>query len=329
MTIADSRITGAPAPAARPAPRLPRTPEEREAFLRAESQAQRLRELWSRSRDEARGARPGSPAFSRVADLAASYAAMAIRAGQRQQARAVVGDALVTLRHACMHDRDDPARHLALARTLELAAASEVAAGDARSAFDALRAAIATVAPFAARLRDRATDPLLRMAIASGLARPIGGAARMIEDGAQRRVALEQLWDEARAWAKAASGASDHGAAIEFAVVAAFDLAVEETGESAAGCLERCEELRPHLDALRRLRGDDVAHRTHRAAFCRLTADAWSRLGDRREAEACLTEAEGHLAEAERMSGADLRELSVQRSAIAAQRAALARPEAR
>jgi hypothetical protein len=167
------------------------------------------------------------------------------------------------------------------------------------------------------------------MAIASGLARPIGGAARMIQDGAQRRVALEQLWDEARAWAKAASGASDHGAAIEFAVVAAFDLAVEETGESAAVCLERCEELRPHLDALRRLRGDDVVHRTHRAAFCRLTADAWSRLGDRREAEACLTEAEGHLAAAERMTGADLRELSVQRSAIAAQRAALARPAAR
>lgn len=325
MTIADTRLGGAAAPKAHPAPRLPETPEERAAFAQAQMQAQRLRDLWSQARDEARRGRAGSPAFSRVADLAAGYAAMAVRAGQRNQARAVVGDALVTLRGACMEDRKDPARHLALARTLELAAASEVAAGDARAAFDALRAAIATVAPFAPRLRDRSADPLLRMAIAAGLARPIGGAARMIEDRAQRRVALEQLWDEASAWTAAAKGASDHGAAIEFAIVAAFDLAVEETGESAAACLERCEELRPHLEALRALRGDDVVHRTHRAAYCRLTADAWCRLGDPTEAERLLLEAEGHLAAAERLPGADLRETSMQRSAIAAQRAAMAR----
>ena len=70
MTIADTRIPGAPAPAARPAPRRPETPEEREAFLRAESQAQRLRELWSRSRDEAR-------------DALADYAARERRFGAR------------------------------------------------------------------------------------------------------------------------------------------------------------------------------------------------------------------------------------------------------
>ena len=60
----------------------------------AMAQAQRLRDLWSDARDQARSAPAGSAAFARVADLAAADAAMAVRAGQPQQARAVVGDAL-------------------------------------------------------------------------------------------------------------------------------------------------------------------------------------------------------------------------------------------
>ena len=105
-------------------------------------------------------------------------------------------------------------------------------------------------------------------------------------------------------------------------MIAALDLAVEETAESASGCLERCEELRPHLEALQKVRGDDVVVRTHRAAFARLAADAWKRLGDDAESARLLREAEAHLAAASRMPGADLREIDSQRAAIARQRGA-------
>lgn len=318
MTLADSRAQSpVPHPPRRPAPPLP-SPAEVAA---AAEQAERLRELWTRARQEARAARAGAAAFSRVADLAAAYSAMALRIGERQKARAVVGDALSTLRAAAVADRGDPSRHLALARTLELAAAVEAGAGDARASFDALRAAIATLAPFAARLRDRSADPLLRMAIAAGLCRPIAGAAAMIGDGAQRRLALGQLWDECAAWATASTGAADHATAVEHAVLAAFEVAAAETAESASRCLERCEDLRPHLDALRDARGDDAVHRGHRAAFCRLTADAWRRLGDRPEAARCLAEAEEHLRAAARMPDADMRAIAAQREAIARDRA--------
>ena len=320
MTLTETRIQDMPAHRARRDAARPLTKDEEQARLVAAAQAQRLRDLWCESREAARSGGKGSPAFARVADLAAAYAAMAVRAGERQKARAVVGDALTTLRQACTADRTDPARHLALARTLELAAAYEVAGGDARAAFDALRAAIATIGPFAASLRDRGTDPLVRMALAGALVRPISTAARMIDDADQRRMAFRQIWDEARGWAKAAKGAADHASAIELAVVAALDLAVEETAESASDCLERCEELRPHVEALHKVRGDDVVVRTHRAAFARLAADAWKRLGDETESARLLREAEAHLGAASRMPGADLREIESQRAAVARQR---------
>ena len=318
MTLADTRALPPRPNAHRPGAAAAPHPAE---LLAAAEQAERLRQLWSRARDDARSARGGSPAFSRVADLAASYCAMAVRIGERQKARAVVGDALTTLRAACTADRADPARHLALARTLELAAAAEAGAGDARAAFDALRAAIAALVPFAAVLRDRAADPLVRMAIAAGLSRPIACAASMIDDPAQRRIAHEQLWDECRAWAAASAGAADHATAVEHAVLAAFALAAEETSESASACLERCEDLRPQLDALRQARGDDAVHRAHRAAFCRLTADAWRRLGDRDESRRSLDEAEEHLRAAARLPDADLRAIAAQREAVARDRA--------
>jgi hypothetical protein len=318
MTLADARAQS-PLPPATRHPAATR-PSPAEAAAAAE-QADRLRALWVRAREEARAARAGAAAFSRVADLAASFSAMALRIGERQKARAVVGDALSTLRAAAVADRGDASRHLALARTLELAAAVEAGAGDARASFDALRAAIATLAPFAPRLRDRSADPFLRMAIAAGLCRPIAGAAAMIDDAPQRRLALEQLWDECAGWAAAATGAADHATAVEHAVLAAFELAAAETAESASRCLERCEDLRPHLDALRDARGDDAVHRGHRAAFCRLSADAWRRLGDREEAARCLAEAEEHLRAAAGLPDADLRAIAAQREAMARDRA--------
>jgi hypothetical protein len=108
------------------------------------------------------------------------------------------------------------------------------------------------------------------------------------------------------------------------AVIAAFDMAVEEHGESASACLERCEFLRPHLDALQKVRGDDAVVRTHRAAFARLSADAWLRLGDPAEAERHLGEAERHLDAAAGKPDADPREIEAQRNALARQRTTMA-----
>ena len=323
MSLSHNRITGMPGAPAFTDVTREMTAAERQATIVAAGQAEKLRELWCQARDRARQAPSGSPAFARVADLAAAFAAMAVRAGERQKAKAVVGDALKTLRAACLADRNDAPRHLALARTLELAAAHEAAGGDARAAFDALRAAIATVGPFADRLRKPGTDAITRVAIAGSLLRPIVTAARMIDDTDQRRMAYRQVWDEARAWAKIAKGAPDHAAAVEMAVVAAFDLAAEETAESASQCLERCEELRPHINSLQKVRGDDGVVRMHRAAFARLSADAWSRLGDASEAARLLREAAVHLDAASRMPDADHAHVARQRTALDAQRAAL------
>ena len=223
-------------------------------------------------------------------------------------------------------DRADLARHLALGRTLELAAAHEAAGGDARAAFDALRAAIATIGAFAATLRDPAADPLMRMALASALVRPIVTAARMVDDADQRRMAYRQVWEEAKHWAKAARGAADHASAIELAVIAAFDMAVEEHAESASACLQRCEYLRSHFDVLQKVRGDDAVVRPHRAAFARLSADAWTRLGDHAEAERLLAEAARHLDAAASKPDADRREIESQRAALARQRSERAAP---
>lgn len=287
----------------------------------AESSAERLRQLWTEARARARTAPAGSPAFARMADLAAAYAAMAVRAGRRDRARAVAGDALASLRDACRADEKDVARHLAFSRTLELAAACEAAEGNPRAAFDALRAAVLAVTPFAPLLRLPGTPAITRIALAESLIRPITAAANMLEEPAQRRGALAQVWHEATGWAQAATGAADHPSAVEMAVIAAFDLAVAEADDSAGACLERCEELRPHLDALAAVRGEDAVVRTHRAAFARLCADAWQRLGDHAEAARLLDEAQAHLHAAEHAEGADTRELQRQRAALAAQRA--------
>jgi hypothetical protein len=282
-----------------------------------------LRDLWCDARDQARSAAPGSPAFARVADLAASYWAMATQAGRPDRARDVVGDALATLRAACLAQPGDPARHMAFGRTLELAAATELARGERQAAFDALRAAIATVGRFAPTLRDPAADPLARMATAASLLRPLTTAARMLDDRRQRRMAFRQMWEESLGWIRAAKGQSDHVAAIESAVIAAFEVAVEDHGASSRACLERCEELKAHMGLLHRARGDDWVVRSHRAALARLTADAWTRMGDADEARRMLDEARRHLDKAVAMPDTDRRALDEQRAALARQRAAL------
>lgn len=292
-----------------------------EAAMRAaQEQAQRLRDLWTETRTRTRGAPVGSPLFARLADLAGAYAAMAVRAGRRDSARVVAGDALVTLRDCCREQPQDVARHLAFSRTLELAAACEAAGGDARAAFDALRAAALAVARFAPMLGQASTPPITRIALAEAIVRPMTAAANMLEEPAQRRGALEQVWSHARGWADAASGAADHALAVEAAVVAALDLAVAEAGDSSGACLERCEELRPHLDALAQVRGEDAVVRTHRAAFARLCADAWARLGDDAEAAALLEQAQAHLDAAYELPDADRVQIARQRVALAAQR---------
>ena len=325
MSLTHNRIHDVSARASANSAATPVSPTEQAARTEAALQAQRLRDLWCQSRDRVRTAPVGSPAFARVADLAASFAAMAVRANQHAQARTVVGDALTTLRAACLAESQDAARHLAFARTLELAAAYEVAGGDARAAFDALRAAITTIGPFSPVLRDSAADPLLRISIANALMRPITTAARMLDNAEQRTMAFQQVWEESRSWAKAAKGATDHAAAIEMAVVAAFELAVEEHGDSASRCLERCEQLRRHIESLGKLRGDDAVVRTHRAAFARLSADAWQRLGDTGEAERLLNEAARHLSEAAAKPDADQLALTKQRAALSMQRVQLAK----
>jgi hypothetical protein len=297
-----------------------------------DAQLERLRSMWNDALGGARSAGPGSIAFARLADHAAACVGAWLRAGRRDEARAVTGDALAVMRQACRAERDDLARHLAFGRVLELAAAVEGGAGDARSSFDALRAAISVVGRFAPALRERAADPLARIAIASGLLRPITTAARMVDEPSQRRAAFAQAWDEARSWAHASRGAADHATAIEAAVLAAFDLAVEEHADRASDCLERCEDLRPHLEELANVRGEDAVVRQHRAALARLSADAWARLGDRAEARTLLEEAARHLDAAAGGTGIDPRTVEAQRAQLAAQRAALdergARPTA-
>ena len=288
-----------------------------------DAQLERLRSMWKDALDQARMAGPGSIAFARLADLAAACAGAWIRAGRRDEARAVAGDALGVMREACRAERDDLARHLAFGRVLELAAAVEGGVGDARSSFDAVRAAISVVGRFAPALRERAADPLARIAIASGLLRPITTAARMVDEPAQRRAAFAQAWEESQAWAQASRGAADHATAIEAAVLAAFELAVEEHADRASDCLERCEDLRPHLDDLAKVRGEDAVVRQHRAALARLSADAWARLGDRVEARTLLEEAARHLDAAAAGTGIDPRTIEAQRAQLAAQRAAL------
>jgi hypothetical protein len=61
----------------------------------------------------------------------------------------------------------------------------------------------------------------------------------------------------------------------------------------------------------------------HRAAFARLSSDAWTRLGDASEASRLLREAAVHLDAASRMPDADHAYLARQRAALEAQRAAL------
>jgi hypothetical protein len=197
------------------------------ARIAADMQAERLLKLWDEARSRAEAAPMGSPAFARMADLAAAYVALAMRAGRMGAARGMAGKALAALREACRREKRDVARHLAFARVLELAAACEVHAGDARAAFDTLRAALVVLGPFSPMLRDRATDPLVRLALAESLVRPLTSVARMLEDAPQRRAAHAQAWDETRAWAKAAKGAADHPSAVEAAVLCAFELAVE------------------------------------------------------------------------------------------------------
>lgn len=304
-------------------------PEGHSPQVADEGQLLRLRMSWRDVLDGARVAGPGSAAFARLVNLSAVFTAAWIKAGRRDEARAVAGDALAVMRDACRGDRQNLATHLAFGRMLELAAAVEGGAGDRHGSFEALRAAISMVGRFAPALRERASDPLERIEIASALLRPIATAARMVDDPAQRRAGFNQVWEESRAWAAAATGATDHAVAVEWAVLAALDLAVEEHADGASDCLQRCEDLRPHLEELARVRGEDSIVRRHRASLARLSADAWARLGDLEEARLLLDEAARHLEAAGAGDDADARAIESQRMQLDAQREMLMSRRAR
>jgi hypothetical protein len=227
---------------------------------------------------------------------------------------------LEALRAAGAAAPEDLAIHLAFARVLEAAALHHER--DARAMFDALRAAATVLAPFAERM-DAATDPISRLAVGTALLRPLSSAARMLDDAPQRRAVWARCWDAALRWADASRAGPDHAQAVEWVVLLAFDLAVDELETSAGACLERCEELRPHLEALAAARGSDAVSLLHRSAFLRLWADAWRRLGDLDEAQRALDECERVLGQLDALRDADSGALSLQRAALERDRARL------
>lgn len=257
---------------------------------------------------------------ARLADIAVATAAVAAQLHRHHTAQQVLGQTLETLKAACARAPQDLARHLAFARVLEAAALHEHS--DSRAAFDALRAAAAVLSPFVPMLHDTHTDPLIRLALSGGLLRPLATAARMLNDAPLRRQTWRNCWEAAMRWAQASQGAADHAQAVEWVVLLAFDLAADELESSAATCLERCEELRAHLDALDAARKSDAVCLLHRSAFQRLWSDAWYRLGDMGEARAALNECECTLNRLDTLPDADA-------AAVAAQRAALMRDRER
>lgn len=284
-------------------------------------QLDRLGTAWAEAQRTFDPQRAGGASCARLADLALATAATARRLQRMQSAEQVLAQTLARLKAACAHAPTELPRHLAFARVLEGAAAHEQR--DARAAFDALRAAAAVLAPFASRMGD-ANDPIARLAVSSALLRPLAAAARMLDDSALRRQTWQRCWDAARTWAEASRGAPDHSQAVECAVLLAFDLATDELEESAGACLERCEELRPHLESLEAARKGDAASLLHWSAFHRLWADAWLRLGDLTEARRALDECERALARLDALKDGDAHAVRLQRAALERDRARIA-----
>ncbi len=264
---------------------------------------------------------------ARLADLAVATAAVARRLHRASTAEQVMAQSLFTLKSACAAQPTEISRHVAFARVLEAVSTHEQ--HDARAAFDSLRAAASVLASFAPMIRDSQVDPLVRLSVCTGLLRPLTNAARMLDDAPLRRQTWQRCWAAALDWAEASRGGPDHAQAVEWVVLLAFELAVEELEASAGACLERCEDLRPHLDALDKARGGDAVCLLHRSAFQRLWADAWRRLGDAGEARKALDACAATLDRLEALKDFDTAALKAQRAALARDRARLAEPAQR
>jgi hypothetical protein len=211
---------------------------------------------------------------------------------------------------------------LAFARVLESAAWHENT--NSRAAFDALRASAAVLGSFAAAAGDAKTEPLARLAVTTGLLRPLMHAARMLDDAPLRRQTWQRCWEAAMRWARASQGGPDHAQAVEWVVLLAFELAADELDSSAAACLERCEDLRTHLTALDEARNGDTVCLLHRSAFLRLWSDAWFRLGDMDECRAALDECERVIKQLDGARDGDATAIAAQRTALARDRTKLA-----
>lgn len=286
-----------------------------------EAQLDRLGTGWAAARVEADRVHTTGPDCARLAELAVATAAVARRLQRPKTAEQVIGQTLASLQAACARAPRDLPRHLAFARVLEAAAWHEQK--DARASFDALRASAAVLHTFASAVGDASSEPLARLAVTTALLRPLMHAARMLDDAPLRRQTWQKCWEAAIRWAKASHGGPDHTQAVEWVVLLAFELAADELDESAAACLERCEELRGHLDELVRARNGDAVALLHRSAFHRLLSDAWFRLGDWDESTAALDECQRVLAKLDAVREGDAVAIEAQRAALVRDRAKL------
>lgn len=286
----------------------------------AVEQLERIGRAWADAQRAFNSSVPTGAHCARFAELGIAAGATARRLGRSRTAEQVMAQTLAALRDASAAAPTDLARHLAFARVLEAAALHHEQ--DARAAFDALRAAATVLAPFADRM-DPALDPIARLALGGAYLRPLAAAARMLDDAPQRRAIWRRCWEAALRWADASRSAPDHAQAVEWVVLLAFELAVDELETSAGSCLERCEELRPHLEALSMARAGDAVSLLHRSAFLRLWADAWHRLGELDEAQRALDECERILAQLDALRDADSGALSLQRAALERDRSRL------
>lgn len=283
-------------------------------------QLDRMGNAWAEARRQFATDARGNGCCARFAELGLATATVARRLGRGHTSEQVLAQTLSTLKTACAQQPRDLPRHLAFARVLEAAATHEE--HDARAAFDAFRAAAAVLDPFASAMSDP-DDPLARLAVTTAILRPLSSAARMLDDAHLRRQTWQRCWDAAFRWAEASKGGPDHAQAVEWVVLLAFELAVDELESSAGACLERCEDLRTHLDALEAARAGDTVCLLHRTAFQRLWSDAWHRLGDMDEAARALDECDSMLARLDAARDADSAAISLQRAAVERDRARL------
>ncbi len=284
-------------------------------------QLDRLGNSWAEAQRQFDVARCDGRMCARLADLGLATAATARRLQRGKTAEQVIAQTLAALKRACAESPNDLPRHLAFARVLEAAATHQE--DDARAAFDALRAAAAVLSPFSSSIAEP-TDPFARLAVSTGLLRPLMNAARMLDDADLRRQTWQRCWEAASRWADASKGGPDHAQAVEWVVLLAFELAVDELDSSASACLDRCKDLRQHPDALEAARNGDTVCLVHRTAYLRLWSDAWVRLGDMDEARRALDECERVLDTLDAARDADNAATQLQRAALARDRSKLA-----